>query len=60
MIDGVLCGPNGVSLLNALTIFKENLSFVERASDLGRQDANSRFNLEKNYLKIYQLVEELM
>ena len=59
MIDGVLCGPNGVSLLNALTLFKENLSFVERASDLGRQDAHSRFNLEKNYLKIYQLVEEL-
>lgn len=59
MVDGVLCGSNGVSLSDALKLFKKDPNFVQKASDLGRKDALLRFSLKENYLKIYKLVEEL-
>lgn len=55
MVDGVLCGSTGVSLADALALFKNDTEFVESASKLSREDALNRFDLNRNYKEIFQL-----
>lgn len=58
MVDGLLCGSTGMNLVDALAIFKYDKELVERAKRLSRVDTLERFNLNNNYLEIYQLAKE--
>ena len=59
MVDGVLCGKTGISLSEALRIFKFDKSFVSQASKLARQNTQARFNMHLNYNAIYKLIGDL-
>lgn len=59
MVDGLLCGKNGVSLSEALRIFKADPVFVSQASDFAQRDTRKRFSILSNYPAIYRLFGDL-
>jgi glycosyltransferase involved in cell wall biosynthesis len=59
MTDGILCGPNTISLTDALSLFKNSPVLAENASKLARQDVVNRFDLNKNFMAIYLLSKNL-
>ena len=59
MVDGVLCGKTGISLSEALKIFKFDKRFVSQASKLARKNTQARFNMHRNYSAIYRLLGDL-